>query len=83
MSKLGMMLLILLLLLPLAAFDGDRPTIRGQRSAKFLKSVIKRSCVKETPCASNKWCCENCCSSSDCECDFVGPNHMKSFVCVC
>nr|UMA83868.1 conotoxin precursor Q [Conus judaeus] len=83
MSTLGMMLLILLLLLPLAAFDGDGPTIRGHRSAGFLKSVIKRSCVKETPCASNKWCCENCCRRSDCGCGFVGDYHLKRLVCVC
>nr|UMA83870.1 conotoxin precursor Q [Conus judaeus] len=83
MSTLGMMLLILLLLLPLAAFDGDGPTSRGHSSDELLNSLNTRECNQEQPCASQKWCCEYCCARSDCECKWVGGLTIKDYECDC
>uniref|UniRef100_A0A0K8TTN8 Conopeptide n=1 Tax=Conus lenavati TaxID=1519839 RepID=A0A0K8TTN8_CONLV len=71
MSTLGMMLPILLLLLPLVAFDGDGPTIQGQRSAMLLKSITKRDMCDQggRDCPSRKWCCDDCCATTDCWCE--------------
>nr|AMP44680.1 conotoxin [Conus betulinus] len=82
MSALGMMLL-LLHLLPLVAFDGDGPTIRGRRNARFLKRMTTRTCNPETPCSSNKWCCDECCERSDCGCKWEGGSTIKIYVCDC
>nr|AMP44702.1 conotoxin [Conus betulinus] len=67
MSALGTMLLILLLL-PLAAFDGDGPTIRGHSSNKLWRSINRRECDQNRECESGKWCCDQCCARSNCEC---------------
>uniref|UniRef100_A0A0C9S5U2 Ctr_108_N conopeptide n=1 Tax=Conus tribblei TaxID=101761 RepID=A0A0C9S5U2_CONTD len=70
MSTLGMMLPILLLLLPLAAFADDGPTDgQGWGSAKLLKSITKREGEQAgRPCDSGKWCYDDCCETSNCEC---------------
>nr|ATF27661.1 conotoxin [Conus praecellens] len=83
MSTLRMMLLILLLLLPMAAFADDRPTIRGQRSAKFLKSITKRECDQGRPCTSGKWCCDDCCKRSNCGCRWEILDGIRYRVCDC
>uniref|UniRef100_A0A0C9RYH5 Ctr_17_N conopeptide n=1 Tax=Conus tribblei TaxID=101761 RepID=A0A0C9RYH5_CONTD len=72
MSTLGMMLPILLLLLPLAAFADDGPTDgRGWGSAKLLKSITKRDMCDQgrRDCPSRKWCCDDCCATTDCWCE--------------
>nr|UMA82587.1 conotoxin precursor Q [Conus ebraeus]DAZ85910.1 TPA_inf: conotoxin precursor Q [Conus ebraeus]DAZ86068.1 TPA_inf: conotoxin precursor Q [Conus ebraeus]DAZ86264.1 TPA_inf: conotoxin precursor Q [Conus ebraeus] len=68
MSTLGMMLLILLLLLPLAAFDGDGPTSRGHSSDELLNSMNRRECEQNRNCESGRWCCDDCCTRLDCGC---------------
>nr|A0A125S9F0.1 RecName: Full=Conotoxin Im016; AltName: Full=Conopeptide im016; Flags: Precursor [Conus imperialis]AME17674.1 conopeptide im016 [Conus imperialis] len=81
MSTLGMMLLILLLLVPLATFADDGPTMRGHRSAKLLAHTTRDSCPSGTNCPSKICCNGNCCSKSSCRCET--NQATKERVCVC